>query len=822
MQRISQSIKHFNAGISQQPPQMRTPEQLEEQTNCFSSETDGLIKRPPLVQAGIANNIRLKENEDYYFHLIDRGDGEKNIVVAGKEHLHILSIDKDTQDITESASFDLNGYPYLKTEHPSKDLRMLTIADHTFLLNKRKSPTLGGAKTTSGIGGYLVNILTGHYGRTYSVTVQYMGDESDTKKNVMSSVSFSYTTPDGSAGSHSVSIGTDKIAAQLATQAKAAGFTKVQQEGSWLLLQELTKDSYPGKTTKNTTFHGITVTDGADNAAAIGVADSIAKFAHLPMHGPDGYLVCIKGDASTHADDYYVKYDKSKGRWVECAKGGLLPALNKSLMPMLLKSLGEGRFELEEATWDERDCGDDKSNPPPSFVGHTISDIFLFRNRLGFLSGENVILSESGSYFNFWMTTATEVLDTDPLDLSVSYPSIVNLEHAVVFQEALVLFAAETQFILYAQGALTPKTAFLKLLSAYTCDTDVRPTAAGERIYYTTRRGSYSIVRELYATGTIEDAKLTNDITSHIPAYLASPLYAVWENTTENFLIFLSAKEQDTIYLYKYLFLDGQRIQSAWSKWTFEGTYIKGAGFIGNTLYLLYTYTKTGEEAKEGGIALIGSINTASHTRDDADKDFESTRVYLDSKLRVSDRTELPLSTIKELPYYSLVKAGKLELQLMDIDGSLYTLDRADDTKAQRLLDTIKLPYVLGISYEAKAVLSPIYVRDEQRENRAVTQGRLQLDHLNLEYSKTGIFDVSVTRNHKNKETFRMTGRTTGSLTAKNNSPIPLELSSGTYRIPLHSDTLNLQIEVISKNPYPLNITGASWEGRYYAPMRRI
>ena len=41
---ISQSVKNLVQGISQQPPFVRYPEQLEEQVNGFSTEVDGLQK----------------------------------------------------------------------------------------------------------------------------------------------------------------------------------------------------------------------------------------------------------------------------------------------------------------------------------------------------------------------------------------------------------------------------------------------------------------------------------------------------------------------------------------------------------------------------------------------------------------------------------------------------------------------------------------------------------------------------------------------------------------------------------------------------------
>ena len=42
---ISQSVKNIVSGISQQPPVLRLPEQLEEQINGFSTEASGLQKR---------------------------------------------------------------------------------------------------------------------------------------------------------------------------------------------------------------------------------------------------------------------------------------------------------------------------------------------------------------------------------------------------------------------------------------------------------------------------------------------------------------------------------------------------------------------------------------------------------------------------------------------------------------------------------------------------------------------------------------------------------------------------------------------------------
>jgi hypothetical protein len=41
-----------------------------------------------------------------------------------------------------------------------------------------------------------------------------------------------------------------------------------------------------------------------------------------------------------------------------------------------------------------------------------------FRNRLGFLSDENVIFSRASEFFEFFPETITQVLATDPIDVA--------------------------------------------------------------------------------------------------------------------------------------------------------------------------------------------------------------------------------------------------------------------------------------------------------------------------------------------------------------------------------------------------------------------
>ena len=70
----------------------------------------------------------------------------------------------------------------------------------------------------------------------------------------------------------------------------------------------------------------------------------------------------------------------------------------------------------------KRTVGDEGTNPTPSFIGNPINNMILFRNRLGFLSNENVIFTTPGGFnpIDFWSTSALTSLATDPIDVSAS------------------------------------------------------------------------------------------------------------------------------------------------------------------------------------------------------------------------------------------------------------------------------------------------------------------------------------------------------------------------------------------------------------------
>ena len=75
-----------------------------------------------------------------------------------------------------------------------------------------------------------------------------------------------------------------------------------------------------------------------------------------------------------------------------------VPSISQGFLPWRENTFYYGPTQTNARNgWAGRLAGDDNTNPFPSFVGHTINDIFFFKNRLGILTDCNIIFLFRGS-----------------------------------------------------------------------------------------------------------------------------------------------------------------------------------------------------------------------------------------------------------------------------------------------------------------------------------------------------------------------------------------------------------------------------------------
>lgn len=788
----SQTIKNIVSGISQQPAILRLPEQLEEQINGYSTEVGGLQKRAPTVHI---KNLFVATSSTYrpLVHVVKRDEEEKYIMIFdGNGSCKIYDEDGKEYKVT----IDAKSASYLSGVDPRKYLKCITIADYTFIVNTKKKVAMTGKVWDSGrwkdTQGALFNVKSGQYGRTYACIINDV-------------TIATYTTPDGSNASDSTKVDVNWIAEQLATSAKSNGWT-VETGDSWLYVKKA-----------GTTIKTVKIKDGYNGMSMFGIYHAVQNFNNLPRSAPDGFTVQVKG-ATNVADDYYVRYDGDTQLWTECARPETPTTLDSSTMPQGLVRNADMSFTLKPLEWDDRDVGDEDSNPEPSFVGATINDIFFYRNRLGLISGENVILSRSASFFNFWFASVVDMQDTDPIDLAVSHNSVSILYHAVPFDEELLLFSNDTQFLLRADGVLSPKNCSITEVTEFTCNPYVRPVGAGRRVYFPTERAEFTTIKEYFTIEDTTNLKDAQDVTSHVPSFIPNGVYKIVSSNTENVLGFFTIGAESKVYIYKYLFVDNSRLQSSWSYWEFNGARILGGGFINSTLYLVFD---------RQGMITLESLSFTYNTKDY--EEYEPYRVFMDRKVvlpaitsdaydDIEGRTKVDMKTM----YGDTLKAG-VSYGLVDSKGFFrkWTPEEMVDGRYVWLQGNwVGRRFIEGELYKFKAKFSEVMIRKQDDNGvTAYTEGRLQLRNFWVNYENCGYIKAIVECFDKETYEYVMTARLLGS--GRNKIGLTA-LETGQFKFPVQSLSSNCSISIETELPMPVALIGAGWEGVYYKRATRV
>lgn len=831
---IQQTIKNLIAGISQQPPKLRHAEQLEEQINGFSTEAGGLQKRPPTQHIKRLPVLPLKTK----VHLINRDETERYIVAFTGDSLKIFDINGNEKTVKMENGADT----YVTCSNPNKQLKAITVADHTFIVNTTKVVEMNNNEKSSDDWkkqGSLIVIRQGQYGRKYTINIQ---DQE-----------YTYETPDGGAASHSKMIATDYIANQL-YEKLAGNFKKTfssltDDEMRTYGITKSTKGRLAGSDNDHwvvtTTYHykdkayskedmfspagiqgsvvikgtnwiqiignlkDISVSDGFNGEALKLFINTTTRFEILPSTAPDGFTVLVKGEKES-ADDYYVKYDSGLHSWKECAKPNITIKYDFTTMPYILRREADGTFTCTTANWNERKTGDEDSNPTPSFIGNKINDIFFFRNRLGIISGEAVNLSRTSDFFNFWVDSATSIVDTDPIDLQVSHNRVSTLYNAVSFNQDLYLFSAQTQFILRAEGVLSPKTAVIDQVTEFDADTWVKPIGVGRNLYFTAHKTDFTTVQEYFAVADSTTQKNATDVTGHVPNFLKNSVYSLKACNNENLLIALSDNQRDTMYVYKFLFLNDSKAQASWSRWTFDGEII-GADFINSIMYLVIN---------RGSNTFLEKLPISYNTKDFVSEPY---RVMLDRKFKTTLHGTFDKDT-KEMRYdvksiYGDAYSEPREYTIVLKNGSVYSGK-----------DTVVIPHqvepledfecYIGVPYEFKFTYSTFFIKQtSQTGTDTIPNDRLQLRFLHINYDNTGEFEVIVNATGKTPKHYKMTARIVG--TSSNQVGIhPLE--TGEFRVPLMGRNTDTEVTVINTSPLPSAFNTTVWQGLVTYKFRQI
>jgi hypothetical protein len=506
---------------------------------------------------------------------------------------------------------------------------------------------------------------------------------------------------------------------------------------------------------------------------------------------------------------YYLRWKmetaggmNATGTWVETVAGGLYNGIDGTTAPHKLDRNDNGTFTLNRIEWEPRKVGDMDSAPNPSFIGNPIMDVFFHKNRLGFVAGGNVIISKADQYWDFFPTTALEVLDDDPIDITIPSTGVDALRWSIPSKGDLLIFGPSDEYMLTSgDQVFGAKTVSMDANTNFPISPLAAPVRCGANVYFVSPKGDYAAFHEYFT----QPQTLTDDaadVAAHCPRYVPNDVSSIATSPTFNLLLMCTG-DAAFIYGYKYYWAGEQKVQSAWFKW--ELPYIvKAISIIDNYVYVIGdTDSEYVLEAMNLERVTQGALGFRIHL--DQQQTFSVTDSY--DSVNNHSAWDLGFEVLEaDLAEFSLVNlsTGK------EIDG----LEWVDATHVRVLGDYQTTEVVIGRNYSQEYTFSEFGVPDG-KTNVYTPQGRLQLRTLIISFMETMMFDLVVTpsgtvEGGRSAITHEYTGVEVGLSTLGS-----VVLSSNRKRFLVWGNAVTTQLKLVNDSFYPAVWYEASWEGEY-------
>ena len=823
---VSRAIPTLLRGVSQAADSTKQADHADIQDNAVSDPVLGLAKRSGTQ---FVSNLINGETTVGSPHVatINRDVTERYVVIFTTNNVRVFELDGTEKTVNKP-----DGVGYLSCTSPRSQIKTITIADFTFVVNTSitaaMDSTLSAGSGTQAI--VFFNQVTDN--TTYSVTVDGVTASKDTSSD------------------NPLSTATVAAAIKSGLDSGLTGFT-IARNGPVLHI----------KKNDNSNF-SIDSTDTQGNTQITTVKNTVQQFSDLPTVAPNGMVVEVKGDESTNFDNYYVKFVTNnggtfeEGQWEESVEAGINFKFNYDTMPHVLIRQADGNFRFARVDgdtytlsgvtytlpkWGERTVGDEESAPNPSFIGSKINNVFFFRNRLGFLADDNVVLSRVSEFFNFFPETVLSVIDSDPIDVAASHTKVAILKNAVNMGEKLILFSDQTQFNLTSSSdSLTPKTANVIVTTEFESTDSAPPVGSGSSIYYLTKKGEFAGVREYISQEGIEVRDASN-ITIHIPRLIPSDIYKVAVSTNEDALVLLGATNPNILYVNRWLYgARSEKILNSWFTYTFDDNRaIKNIDFIGTELFIV-----TERIVSSGNTEVdLEKIPFASDFKE-PNATFE---YHLDRKITeatsgvsIAYNNTTKISTIT-VPYKlttnmeffgrylasgetstfvddtgatQTLKPGQRFLATNTTDGTTTTINIANaDVRNSKFI--IGEPFVMHYRFSSQRLTES----SGGQKSGEIISGRLQLKHFYIKFEDTGFFKVEVTPDNNTTSTHLFTGRFLGASSATIGQ---INLETGTFKVPIMSRADRVKIDVKNDSFLPTILSSAEYEAMFHMRSRRI
>ena len=621
-----------------------------------------------------------------------------------------------------------------------------------------------------------------------------------------------------------------------------------------------------GLTSGSRYIKSISATDARGNTLMSGFTNQVTSITELPSTSWEGHTVIVAPTGASDQSSYYLKFnaentttngDYGRGVWEETSGWGTPGMLDKTTMPHSFiyykNSSGLTRFTFQPFTgaaytdgsvsldlpgWTTRLAGDADELPGPTFVNHAINDVVFFKNRLGFVSGENVILSQAADYFNFWQQSAVQVVDSDTIDLTAISNDVATLNYALQQQDELVLFSSENQFRLYSGDNVTfsPDTASVGRISSISMEANVKPQQVGPQVIFPVKEGDFTGFQTFITTDRTVGINLgqTAVITETIPRYIPKNIDSLAVSRSDQFLVALSSDNPNSLYVYQFFWeASGGSLtnrQNAWHEWTFPNKSVYWCDFVEGTLMKLTKYVNgaNNEYYLEG-------LNVSRPPQNNNEL------FLLDRQISSSITTDLGSTTFS---YSAATNKTTVTLPYKTVNPSQFVIikqDAADSSEVKKrwivnsnvaagvtsfvcdsLGDFTDSSWVFGEKFTftfQPPVLMPLSRAATENTYVGSRTGRLQLRYIDFYYNDSRYFKVEVTPKFRDKSTYEFDRRDplNGNIVISEEE----DFEQAKFRAHVFSKNDQVTVELVNDSIDQAKFIAMEWTGLYFDVARK-
>jgi len=425
---------------------------------------------------------------------------------------------------------------------------------------------------------------------------------------------------------------------------------------------------------------------------------------------------------------------------------------------------------------------------------------------MGLLSGESVSMSESQAISNFYRTTCIQQEPDERIDVDLNFGRVNVLYAATPIRDQLLVHSDKGQFLLFSpNNVLSPQTISASQIADYKVSTAVKPVILGDTAMAVADIGTYTQVREFYlrlADGRI----LANDLTVAVPQYIPAGARSIAASRDHKFSAIYTTGASNCLYIYKYEMAGETKVQSAWSKWELGDGTVEGMAMFDDHLFI---------------VAALGS-------------ERELLRIDIRDQNEVEDQLLLDYAVTPTASYYSAqdetllsipYDANLLTVEVWDLSSG-YTIPYDRITSGGNLYVSGDVTanianIVVGVVYDMSVTLSTIYRRVPKKDgtgDQVMTDGRLQLQHINVAYADSVTFDVDVASRGRSTRSYQA-GPRAGFVDVISGAA---DYDSGYHKVPIMLRNDNATITIKNSTPFRSNILHIDWFGDHQPRARRL